>query len=215
MANPALPSRASFEELSLVAVEQRGHVKWYRPSECLWSSNINIDGKVYINDQYSEFKVLSTEVLGVRHINMAMVYDSLLVATSDGASVERIKELLLELNSLLITESKPRDPERLLRSLILPVRCPGDNSPSLYSREMAFVVVDQEDIFQAFRDRITYLDFSLHEACRLRPFIYWAGLETKYLSRCVEAVSKVQGGVEFPIRDPNRDVKRKAYGLLR
>jgi hypothetical protein len=55
----------------------------------------------------------------------------------------------------------------------------------------------------------------MQEICRLAPFIMWAGLEMRYLSRCVRESSRVAGVIERPISERNRDIKTKAYGLLR
>ena len=197
-------------------VEREGSSAWYPQSACLWSSATSIDGKVAINDLFPKLKPLFKEVLGVPDMTLAMVYRSLLGAASSNASVQRVKELLLTFNSLLPGEPKPPNPRRLLQSRIFPVKLSGDgNTTALCSREMEFFIVDRDDLFAAFGDHVRCLDLSLNEVCRMRPFISWAGLESRYLSRCVKEVSKVHGGVEWPIRDSKRDMRRKAHGLLR
>lgn len=164
---------------------------------------------------YAQFETLFTIVLRVPRITLAMVYDSLVDAASNGATIERVKELLLNFNALLREETEQPKPDRLLQRHILPVRLPRHGDTALFSRDTEFFIVDQDDLFAAFGSQVKCLDFSLQETCRLRPFIGWAGLEPRYLSRCVDEVSKVNGGVERPLRDPKRDIKRKAYGLLR
>ena len=166
-----------------------------------------------IKDQYAEFEKLFTSVLGVPSVSLTMVYDSLMDAATGGATTERVKQLLLDFNTLLRNETKPPSPERLLQRRIFPVKFPS--GATLCLRETEFFIADRDDLFAAFGDRVRCLDFPLGDVCRLRPFIAWAGLETRYLSRCVEEVSRVQDGVEVPLRDPMRDIKYKAYGLLR
>lgn len=175
----------------------------------------SIEGKVTINEEYAQFDTLFTVVLGVPRVDLAMVYDSLLAVASNDATVERVKELLLDFNALLREETEPPKPGRLLQRRILPVKLPSDGDVILSARDTEFFIVDQEELFAAFGSQVKCLDFSLQEVCRLKPFIVWAGLESSYLSRCVQEVSRVNGGMEWPLRDPKRDIKKKAYALLR
>lgn len=148
-------------------------------------------------------------------MTLAMVHVSLMDAASSGATTEQVKQLLLEFNALLQKETNPPSSGRLCQRRVFPVKSPGNNNATLCSRETEFFIVDRDDLFAAFGDRVKCLDFSLSDVCLLRRFITWAGLEPRYLSRCVDEVSRVQGGVEWPLRDPKRDVRNKAYGLLR
>jgi hypothetical protein len=66
-----------------------------------------------------------------------------------------------------------------------------------------------------FQDRISFLDFDMREVCQLRPFFQWIGIESRYVSRCIEQTSRVGEGTETPVSDRNRDLKTKSYGLLR
>lgn len=207
--------RDSFEEKELVCVDRHGSLTWHSPSQCLWSSTTCIEGKVAISDLYSDFEPLFKEVLGVNPVDLNLLYDSLLEAPSNNASIKKVKQLLLDFNSLLPSTKEPPAPGTLIQLRIFPVRSPGGET-TLCSHEDEFVAVDREELFGVFGDRVRYLNFSLKQVCRLRPFISWAGLEAKYLSRRIEEVSRVvDGSVERPIADPDRDVRMKAYGLLR
>ena len=194
-------------------VEQNGSSSWHQPSECLWSSITNIEGKVAINVQYKDLKDFFTVMLGVRLVDLTMVYDSLLEVSSKNPSVDRVKELLRAFNSLLTSNDNIPKPGRMLRRRVFPVKAPNGQI-TLCSSQAEFVIVDRVEPFNIFKDRIKFLDFSLQEVCRLRHFIAWAGLQPRYLSRCVEEVSRVEGGIEMPITERNRDLKTKAYGLL-
>lgn len=208
-------SRNEFESKDLVYVERRGSSDWHSPSQCLWSSATSINGKVAINDHYAEFEHLFRKILNVPSLNLTMVYKELLGAPSSGATTKRIKDLLLNFSSLLPAESNPPAPGRLRQRLIFPIKAPGERSTTTCTAETEFFINDREDLFAAFGDRVRCFDFSLKDACRLRPLIIWAGLESRYLSRCVEEVSKVRGGMQWPTQDSNRNVKNKAYSLLR
>lgn len=207
--------RSAFENRSLVYVQEPGFSGWRSPSQCLWASTTNIDGKSAVRDQYADFEDFFTNVLGVRLVNLTMLHDQLIAAATKGAPPEQIKELLLDISSHLRSASNRPQADRVLQSTIFPVRCPGESGVTLCSKETEFFIVDREDLFDAFQSRVRYLDFSLKEVCDLSPFIAWAGLESRLLSRSVVEMSRVKGGVERPIRDTNHDVKTKAYALLR
>jgi len=164
--------------------------------------------------QYEDLKDFFTGILGVQPVDLMMVYNSLLDLGSKNPSVERVKDLLRAFNSLLASNDNIPGPGRILQRRVFPVRAPKGQI-TLCSSQVEFVIVDREEPFNIFRDRVKFLDFSLQEVCRLRHFIAWAGLEPRYLSRCVEEVSRVEGGIEMPITERNRDLKTKAYGLLR
>lgn len=196
-------------------VKQRGFPDWYSPSQCLWSSATSIDGKVAINAHYTDFEHLFREVLEVPSLNLTMIYEELLGVPSSGSTTERVKDLLLNFSSLLPGEVSPPTPGRLRQRRIFPIKPPEGRNTTLGTSETEFFIVDRDDLFTAFGDRVQCFDFSLKDVCRLRPFIDWVRLESRYLSRCVEEVSKVRGGTEWPIRESKRDIKNKAYGLLR
>lgn len=207
--------RDAFEEHSLVYVEQGGHSSWHKPSECLWSSTTRIEGKIAINSQYEDLKSFFVESLLVKPVDLKMVYDELLnLASRENVSIEEVKNLLRVFNSQLFSEKTDLNPGKLLQRKIFPVRGP-DGEASLQTSRENFVIIDREGGCSDFRELLQTLDFSLSEICRLRPFITWAGLENRYLSKLVKEVSRLEGGVAQPISRLRRAVRMKAYGLLR
>lgn len=90
-----------------------------------------------------------------------------------------------------------------------------DGRITLHKAQSTFFIVDREGPLSVFEEQADYLDFSLRDVCRLRPFISWARLESRYLSKCVSESTRVVGGIEHPIRNANRDLRTKAYALLR
>jgi hypothetical protein len=151
----------------------------------------------------------------VKPVDLKMVYDELLnLASRVNVSIEEVKDLLCVFNSHLFSEKTDLNPGKLLQRKVFPVRGP-DGEPSLQTSRENFVIIDREGVCSGFRDLIQTLDFSLSEICRLRPFIAWAGLENRYLSKLVKEVSRLEGGVAQPISRPRRAVRMKAYGLLR
>ena len=197
-------------------VESGSSSAWYRRSQCLWSNLTSIEGKISIDGIYPELESLFTDIIDVNRVIPGMIHDELLrVSCSGNATAKRIKELLTGFNAPLPTARRIPAPNKLLKCQVLPVRSPGHNDPPFCSSETEFFIVDRDDLFAAFGDRVRCLDFTLQEVCQLKPFISWAGLESRYISRCFEEVSTVLGGLQMPISEPDRDVRRKAYGLLR
>lgn len=149
-------------------------------------------------------------------MSLSTIHDQLLRTCASGsATVGRVKELLTSFNSLLPAAKTQPTPDKLLKCEFMPVTLCLFGESDLCTSETEFFIADRADLFTAFGERVPCLDFSLQEVCQLRPLIVWAGLESRYLSRCVHEASRVEGGVEMPISNPDRDVKRKAYGLLR
>lgn len=174
-------------------------------------------GKVAINSQYEKLKTFFVEKLSVKPIDLKMVYDELLsVASREDVPISEVKDLLRVFNSHLVSESEQPSlsSKTLLQRKVFPVRGP-DGKASLQTSHEKFVIIDREGDHSGFRDLVKTLDFSLSEICRLRPFITWARLGDRYLSKLVMAESRLKGGVAQSISRPSRDLKRKAYGLLR
>ena len=203
-----------FEKNELLCIDRNGSTTWHSPTECVWPSTTSVEKKVAINVQASDLQEFFLNTLGVQYVTSTMVYDSLLDISSKFPSVERIKDLLRMFNSLLGSDDDPPSPSDLLKCNVFPVTAP-DRDTTLCSAQTDFVVVDRKDLFNIFKDRVKCFDFSLEEVCRLKPFIDWAGLDRRYLSRCVEVSSRVAADIiEAPVAKRDRDLKTKAYGLL-
>lgn len=152
------------------------------------------------------------ETLGVRRLDANLVYQELLELSAGEATVDQVKDLIFTLNSQIETEEN--DSVEFSRLPILPVRDFGGNV-SLDANGTGFAIVDRKKLHDIFRGRVKLLDFSLEEVCQLRPFIRWAGIEGRYLSRLVKETSTLNSTDKRPISDPYQDLKKKAYGLLR
>ena len=57
-----------------------------------------------------------------------------------------------------------------------------------------FAIIDRQHYALHFKDKIKILDFSMEEVRRLKPFIKWAGLTDRYLSRLVTERTVVGDG---------------------
>ena len=207
--------RESFETEALIYFDHNGTPGWHKPSECVWSDTTHIHGKIAANAQYSDLKDLFVEKLRVPQLDLTMVFDQLLAARSLNLPVSEVKELLKTLNSFLCTGSSPPSPSRLLNARIFPVREPSTGNVVLCTSNTQFALVDREGPPSRFIEVVRVLDFTLQEIRRLKPLLAWTRLESRYLSRCMREVSRVGDGVQAPISQPHRDLRRKAYALLR
>jgi hypothetical protein len=208
-------SRESFETGALVYFDHNVTPGWHKPSECVWSETTHIHGKIAVNAQYSDLKDLFVEKLRVPQLDLTMVFDQLLEARSLDLPVSEVKEHLKILNSFLRTESSPPSPSRLLNARIFPVREPSSGNVVLCTSNTQFALVDREGPPSRFIEVVRVLDFTLQEIRHLKPLLAWTRLESRYLSRCMREISRVGDGVERPISQPHRDLRRKAYALLR
>jgi hypothetical protein len=208
-------SRESFETGALIYFDHNGTPGWHKPSECVWSDTTHIHGKIAVNAQYSNLKDLFVEKLRVPQLDLTMVFDQLLEARPLNLPVSEVKELLKTLNSFLRTESSPPSPSRLLNARIFPVREPSSGNVALCTSNTQFALVDREGPPSRFIEVVRVLDFTLQEIRHLKPLLAWTRLESRYLSRCMREISRVGDGVQRPISQPHRDLRRKAYALLR
>ncbi|KAI1773105.1 hypothetical protein F4818DRAFT_443468 [Hypoxylon cercidicola] len=185
--------------------------KWYKPSQCLWSSTSTpIRGRVNLSDAYEpEFEQFFVEVLGVRGVDANLVYNELLELKPTEASVGHVKDLIWNLNSLLEIEHP-----NFSKLPLLPLRFDGRAFLPLFDNS-EFAILDRKPLVPIFGDKITLLDFTYQEVFQLKPFIEWAGLEDRYLSRLVKETSTLDSSDKLPISDASQDVRTKAYGLYR
>jgi hypothetical protein len=204
-------SREDFETAALIYFDHNGTPGWHKPSDCVWSDTTHIHGKIAVNAQYRDLKDFFVEKLRVPQLDLTMVFDQLLQARSLNLPVSEVKELLKTLNSFLRSESSPPSPGRLLNARVFPVREPSSGNVILCTSETQFALVDREGPPSRLTEVIRVLDFTLQEIRHLKPLLAWTGLESRYLSRCMREISRVGDGIQAPISQPHRDLRRKAY----
>lgn len=129
-------------------------------------------------------------------------------------SVAAVKETIWALNSLLDTTADPPDEESIFLGTVFPVRYPN-KSVKLQSGRTQFAIADRKTLGDIFSPQAKMLDFTLDEVRRLRPFLSWLNLESRYLSTSVREISTVAGGRMDELQCPDREIRQKAFGLLR
>lgn len=128
-------------------------------------------------------------------------------------SVEDIKATIMQLSSLLRTTTVFLDPEPIRKSKIFPVKGPN-GTVSLDTIDADFFIIDTYRYDDWLR-HLNLLDFGLPLFHRLKHFFSWLGIESRYLSSCVEEQTAVPSLVGSPILSGPRYFKRKSYHVLR
>ncbi|KAK7756612.1 hypothetical protein SLS62_001449 [Diatrype stigma] len=207
--------RELFESEALIFYSGNRGVAWYKPSQCLWSAPVQLRGKVNLSSQYDDdLQAFFTDTIGVRTLNTEMVYNELMNVDATTATVEEVKDLLRSFSSQLKMELPTSSPHALLQKCILPVRY-ASGQVRLCSAATDFAISDRKRLNAMFRDRIETLDFTMPEGRQLLPFIEWARLESRYLSRLVKEITVLDSVVRVPISNPTQNIKYKAHALFR
>ncbi|KAI8691937.1 hypothetical protein NCS56_00187800 [Fusarium sp. Ph1] len=212
----ALKLKKAFAEEPLVYVNIGNTSRWYTAGECLWSSATQIRGRVALNDLYPDLEDFFVSFLGVQELTLDMAYDELkeMSARVPSPSITAVKETIWALNSLLVSADDFPDEEPIFIGKVFPVKYPN-GSVKLQTGRTQFAITDRKALGDIFGPQAKILDFSLDEVRRLRPFLSWLGLETRYLSTMVREISTVAGGRMDRLQYPDRDIRQKADGLYR
>ncbi|ENH67493.1 hypothetical protein FOC1_g10010770 [Fusarium oxysporum f. sp. cubense race 1] len=208
--------RKIFAEEPLIYFNIGNVSRWYTVGECLWSSATQIRGRVALNDLYPDLEDFFVSFLGVQELTLDMAYDELKEMGSrvPPPSVAAVKETIWALNSLLDTTADPPDEEPIFRGTVFPVRYPN-KSVKLQSGRTQFAIADRKALGDIFAPQAKMLDFTLDEVRRLRPFLSWLDLESRYLSTSVREISTVAGGLMDKLQYQDREFRQKADGLFR
>jgi len=142
-----------------------------------------------------------------------MLYEKL-ETPQDDLSIEEAKETLLVFNTLAMTTPSEFDPGPVLESPVFPVRFPGGNV-RLCSGTDEFSLNDRKPLGEAFAQVAKFLDFDHRELRVMRPFIKWAGMQTRYLSVSVEEIASADRVSTKSISSRHREIRTKAHALLR
>lgn len=200
--------------MRLIYYESGDDKRWYRPSECLWSTVTDIKGMITLNDKYEDLAEFFTEFIGVRTLTLQMVHDKLVEEGNAQCSPEQIKQTIWLLNSYMQSDSNLPDPKTVLQARVFPVRYPN-GTVELCSSAVDFAIADRKHLLDLFCSRAKFLDFDVNEVARLEPFLQWTGLGKRYISASVKEISMLRGDSHRDLTSPERDIARKAYGLLR
>ncbi|KAF5976053.1 hypothetical protein FCOIX_7307 [Fusarium coicis] len=200
--NTNIPSsqdiRALFETSPLIFIPDGPYKGWHKSTEVLWSSNTDLCGMGTLDDTYGTLRELFVAKLGIKPLSLRILYDRLI--KSPRSNPQQMKEAIFILNDFLRSEPAFLDPQPVRNAEIFPIRDP-DGTVALRSVETEFAIGDNDNLRMRFEKRISFLDFSLLEFHRLKPFFQWLKVEDRYLSRCVQdSVTNVTEGLHQPLR---------------
>ncbi|KAJ6789935.1 hypothetical protein PWT90_07563 [Aphanocladium album] len=203
----------AFKMSPLIMVPIQGLPSWYKTGDTLWSSSAAIRGKVTLDAHYYKLKAFFVSKLGVKSLTLEMVYDELKHEPQTGTQ-EDIRVAMLALSNFLKEERTLLDPAPLRDASIFPVVY-GDNEPILRSAKSDFAIADRAHLTEKFRGRIALLSFDMEDIRQLGPFFSWIDLEGRFLSNSVREITTVLPESGRPLQNPDRDLCRKAYYILR
>ncbi|CAK7230302.1 hypothetical protein SEUCBS140593_007541 [Sporothrix eucalyptigena] len=192
---------------------------WYEHAKCLWTTSTRIRGMATLKNIYPGLESFFVKGLGVQTMNAKMVYDKL---TGPALSIEETKQTIHTFNALLaerdrnakgIMEAASMDAAKVFEKKVFPVRLPS-GYVQLCQGIDSFALVDRQSLADDFSEQAKFFDFDMDEIRSLWPFIEWAGLGHKYLSKTVREISCVAGDDHRPILSRDRDVRRKARALF-
>ncbi|KAK3367905.1 hypothetical protein B0H63DRAFT_489977 [Podospora didyma] len=192
--------------------DSTGNSSWYTTTKCLWSGVTQIRGMLTLNELYANLKDFFVQTLKVQKMTGKIVYDKL--SSGLDMSVQEARETLFAFSSFLQNEGHELDPRPVLAKPVFPVKLPSGPIQLLKGTD-EFSLVDRKTLGDDFAGKAKLLHFSMEEIREFQPFIEWARLGHRYLSKSVKEISSVDVDSTRPITFPARDVKRKAYALLR
>lgn len=190
--------------------------RWFKVSECVWSSEKDIAGKACLEPLYPELTALFVDNLGVPKLSFALIYQELVQLDSSNASIDGVKSLLWSLKAVLPLESgeRPAFADKIAFCPIFPANMPDGNIKLLTARD-DFGIVDRQPYADALGSKIKLLDFTLDEVRQLKPLFEWAGLTDRYLSRSVLEQTVVDDELCMENTNLIRNLTRKAGVFVR
>lgn len=188
---------------------------WFAPSQCLWTSPVQIEGRAIIGSSYpDELKPFFFERLRISPASLSTLVEGLRSLAEGQPSLADVNQMIWAINAM---GPKQSDLDPLVLCNILPVNETGPSPSgriSLQNCQSNFVVIDRMKLAEIFRGHVGFLAFSLEEVRQLEPFFQALGLSKKYLSSvCKEETACNEDGV----LDVNltENFRNRAYDLLR
>lgn len=160
---------------------------WQTTDSCVWHESINIGQHTPIAALYPQLQPFFVDVLGVHTVTDVFLMDELAKeALHSAKNNDRLKSLMLSTAGMLNAKSEVSKFHGSLAVLqqaeFLPCRLPDETSEHL-ALDDAFFIVDNLEIADAFRGKLTFLDFTYEELNTLHTLLKLLQLESRYLSK--------------------------------
>ena len=205
--------RFAFEDFALVYIAREK--AWRRPSQCVWvDSSVKIPGKASVADSFPTMKAFFTRDLEISEPTVEMYIQSLRAGAKEKASVTQTKDTMALICRLGIGKT---DLSSLLEECFLPVKLASGASRSVAAvskgKVADFAIVDNIVHWNAFKGKLTTLDFSLEEIRDTRPLLLALGLENLFTSKSVREITDVKGGSHN--HEMTRNLRSKSQAFAR
>ncbi|KAM0240802.1 hypothetical protein ACHAP5_007837 [Fusarium lateritium] len=178
--------KQTFRDFSLIYVPRQENKKWYKLSECVWSSEGTSEDEISLESLYPDLFPLFVSFLDVPRMSASLICQRLLAVANTVLPIPEIKKLLWSLlDSLKANQGSSGDfADKIRICRVFPVRIPsGEVQPISVWED--FCINDRPAYAAAFKDKANFLDFSVEEVHRLKPVIEWLRLTERYLSKSV------------------------------
>ncbi|KAF4945027.1 hypothetical protein FGADI_12286 [Fusarium gaditjirri] len=206
--------KQAFRESSLIYSPYHVTRKWYRVSECVWSSEGATEDEISLQSLYPDLSSLFVTFLEVPKMSASLICQHLLNVGNTIQPIPEIKKLLWSLLDSLTANrgasSAIADQIRVCR--VFPVKLPSGEVQPL-SAMGGFHINDLPIYAAALKEKASLLDFSVEEVHRLKPVIEWLGLTERYLSKTVTEKTSVDESQGVEDSDLAQDIAGKAAAL--
>jgi hypothetical protein len=185
--------------------------KWYKVSECVWSSEGASQDEISLESLYPDLSPLFVSFLDLPRMSASLTYQRLLDVGNSVQPISDIKKLLWSLlDSLTANQgSSSVFADRIRVCRVFPVKGPsGEVQPMSVLGD--FCINDRPVYAAALKDKVNFLDFSVEEVHRLKPVIEWLRLTERYLSKSVTEKTSVDESQRVEDRALTEDIASKA-----
>ncbi|KAF4422223.1 hypothetical protein FACUT_10700 [Fusarium acutatum] len=208
--------KQAFRDSSLIYFPHQANRKWYKVSECIWSSEGASQDEISLEPLYADLSTLFVSFLDVPKISASLVYQHILNIGNTTQPIPEIKKLLWSLLDSLSTNQGPSSVyvDKIRACRVFPVKgLSGEVQPA--SALGSFYINDRPIYAAAMKGKANILDFSVEEVHRLKPLIEWLDLTDRYLSRSVTVTEKTSVDESQGVEDSvlTRDIVDKADAL--
>ncbi|KAF4501943.1 hypothetical protein FAGAP_1920 [Fusarium agapanthi] len=208
--------KQAFRDSPLIYVPHQANRKWYKLSECIWSSEGASQDEISLEPLYADLSTLFVSFLDVPKISASLVYQHILNIGNTIQPIPEIKKLIWSLLDSLTTNRGPSSiyADKIRACRVFPVKgLSGEVQPA--SALGSFYINDRPIYAAVMKGKANILDFSVEEVHRLKPVIEWLGLTDRYLSKSVTVTEKTSVDESQGVEDNvlMRDIAGKADAL--
>lgn len=185
---------------------------WVSPDQCIWAAASKIGGQFGISATYARFEGLFRGILNVQIPTITTYINQLRILVSD--QPDNITAIKASIHSMGQLRPSPEDLHGVQELRFLPIER-ADGSKVLAKLTDAFFIADRIEYQAAFHGKVSMLDFSLEEVCRLHRLFELLSLGDHYMSAAVQERTIVR----FPAPEPSSSLthafRKKAQHLYR